>query len=1018
MAHDGFIDKGRRDLNLLEPRIEEVLPQYFTTQYPKFISLLERYYEFEKDSASPTELIGHLFESRDINQTDLSLLSFIEDELLLGSNYSEGFLDKRAAANFSSQIFRAKGTKYSIEWFFRAFFGIDPEIFYPKKNVFLLAGVDSDTLDSKIGAGYEKFITNDKLYQTFALQIKSELGVEEWENIYKLFVHPAGMYLGSRYVINAEAELNGLDSDIVNNLISSSPSAEFTLSADNTGPNENDVVTFTVGGSNIPSQYYYWYVDLGNINPDDIVQPYPTINNREPILVTANSATFDLTIGFQSEQEASKNFTVILSDEPFTGAVNGARGTLASRLIAINDVAYNVSTTGGSVNAANANQDATVVEGNFITFNISAIGGSFIPDTPIFMYSNAPSAFTSIDSDDLPIVNHDILSGKRRQVFISGGTGSTSISFLKNIDATGDGQTESFIIGFEDDQGRNLLSYATDQGLRVNVSPNLPSVYTISATPVSPSEGISGTAVSFNVTGTNLEQGDSSTYIGIVYEGTTTDADFETVPPGNGATPRELVTLVSVDGGLTGAANATDLITVKQDATVETNQDFRANLYDAITGGSIISTTGTISITDTNFTLTPSPTFANEGTTVTFDVSGSGITQSGSAYWQMDYNTADSADFENHPSSTGDRRAVLITSGNNPEGSFTVDIKNDVLNDGGLEQFSTSIWTAPTGGVQLATSGNVTIADTSQPAVPDITYTLTAPAGNVTEGDAWSFTVVATLINTGTYEDFNWNITGDSRVNATGTITAAQFSSGSGTVTVNRTSTNDPIYQGSTTITVNGTGATYGNSGNDTFSLVDEAAQITGITGPTTITDGGTAVTLSIDPTTVAALEADAAGGNCRGSFTLTSTGDFTVAASSGATIGTIPSIGADNWAPAASQAAGFGDNYQVQILTYDTTNTTFGTGTLDNSVFTGNTTFSASNNVGSQTWTNNTSHWYRLDADWTLEITSGIVAPNDADGNRRMVDIEIKEFDGTNYGSGTTLLQHRLQLIADFDAT
>ena len=225
MSHDGFVDKGRRDLNLSDPLIEEVLPQYFGTQYPKFISLLERYYEFETDSASPTELIGHLFESRDINQTDLSLLSYIEDELLLGSNYAEGFQDKRAAANFSSQLFRAKGTKYSIEWFFRAFFGVDPEIFYPKENMFLLAGSDSDTLNSKIGAGYNKYITNDKLYQTFALQITSELGVEEWENIYKLFVHPAGMYLGSRYVVNADAEIAGLDSAIVNNSITSAASA-------------------------------------------------------------------------------------------------------------------------------------------------------------------------------------------------------------------------------------------------------------------------------------------------------------------------------------------------------------------------------------------------------------------------------------------------------------------------------------------------------------------------------------------------------------------------------------------------------------------------------------------------------------------------------------------------------------------------------------------------------------------------------------------------------------------------
>ena len=99
--------------------------------------------------------------------------------------------------------------------------------------------------------------------------------------------------------------------------------------------------------------------------------------------------------------------------------------------------------------------------------------------------------------------------------------------------------------------------------------------------------------------------------------------------------------------------------------------------------------------------------------------------------------------------------------------------------------------------------------------------------------------------------------------------------------------------------------------------------------------------------------------------------------------------------------------------MSYNSTSYTFGDGTLNNSVpFT--VSVSASNNVGSQTWSNNSSHWYRLDANGVMEISSGTVLAGDIDGNARMIDIEIKEFDGTNYGSGTTLLTHRLQLSAD----
>jgi len=818
MSHDGFTDKGRRNLNLSNPRIDEVLPQYFTTQYPKFISLLERYYEFETDSASPTELIGHLFESRDINQTDLSLLSYIEDELLLGSNYAEGFQDKRAAANFSSQLFRAKGTKYSIEWFFRAFFGVDPEIFYPKENVFLLAGVDSDTLDSKIGTGYAKYITNDKLYQTFALEIKTELGVEQWENIYKLFAHPAGMYLGSRYVVNAEAEVEGLDSDIVNNSITTAPSPVFNLSADDTSPDEGDLVTFTISGSNIPSEYYYWYVAPSTISDSDIVAPYPTVNNREPVLVTANSGSFDLVIGFQDEQETdAKEFLAILSDEPFPGAIPGAKGSLADQLISINDVSYTVNTTGGVSPTTGPDQDVNVLEGETITFTLAPNTPSIIPNKPVFFTTNLPNLF--VDSSQIDVGDHDVLSGGKRLVSLDGSGGSTNLTIATKV-GTG---AKAFVAQFEDSSGNQIFGYSTFEGILIEIQDNVAASYTITASPSGPSEGVSGTPMTFNVTGSGLNIGDSATYINITHL-TTDNADFTTVPPGNSPTSRALVTLADT-GNRSGFGQAVSLITVKQDAASEGEQTFKADLYDDISAGSLLTTSGTITITDTNFTLTPTPTTVNEGDTVTFDVSGTGITQSGTAYWQMDYGTADSADFINHPSSSGDRRAVSITSGSSPEGSFTVNVKEDFTTDGAAENFATSVWTAPTGGVQLAASGNVTINDTSIPTGADynISATGTTEGGNV---------VLSVSPGASSGDTVDWTIdgvgVGDSATSLENRMSSLTGTFGvvSGTVNVNVGTTLDSdvwpyVNNGRVIIDING-GATGVDS--DRFTVSDAAA--------------------------------------------------------------------------------------------------------------------------------------------------------------------------------------------------
>ena len=186
-------DYNRRELAFPKYQVKEILPEFFRTEYPKLITLLDQYYNFENSTDSPSRLIDDLYYTRDITQNDLSLLTFIEDELLLGQNFFEGFADKRAASKYSNVLFRSKGTKYSIQQFFRTFFGIDPDIIYTKEQVF--------NVGDNIGSESQKFITDNKLFQKHAILIKSGLEQKKWRDAYKLFVHPAGTYLGSEIQI-------------------------------------------------------------------------------------------------------------------------------------------------------------------------------------------------------------------------------------------------------------------------------------------------------------------------------------------------------------------------------------------------------------------------------------------------------------------------------------------------------------------------------------------------------------------------------------------------------------------------------------------------------------------------------------------------------------------------------------------------------------------------------------------------------------------------------------------------
>ena len=101
----------------------------------------------------------------------------------------------------------ASETQYSAPQsvqFFRMFFETDPVVEYTKERRLMIGpGPDSDKLgeDGIIGFEAQRFITNNKLYQTFAIAIRIGIPVSLWRDVYKLFVHPAGMYFEGEVLI-------------------------------------------------------------------------------------------------------------------------------------------------------------------------------------------------------------------------------------------------------------------------------------------------------------------------------------------------------------------------------------------------------------------------------------------------------------------------------------------------------------------------------------------------------------------------------------------------------------------------------------------------------------------------------------------------------------------------------------------------------------------------------------------------------------------------------------------------
>jgi hypothetical protein len=136
------LEKTGKENNRLYSRLDkypvnETLPGHFESEYPKLIEFLEKYYRHSHETG-PAQYLKELDYKRDFVAAQDDLLRFFSQELLLGRDYFDRFVDKQTAIQTSNLLYRSKGTKYSIQQFFRVFFGFDVDIRYGRDEVFIL----------------------------------------------------------------------------------------------------------------------------------------------------------------------------------------------------------------------------------------------------------------------------------------------------------------------------------------------------------------------------------------------------------------------------------------------------------------------------------------------------------------------------------------------------------------------------------------------------------------------------------------------------------------------------------------------------------------------------------------------------------------------------------------------------------------------------------------------------------------------------------------------------------------
>lgn len=199
-------DLDRLPISMKRSLVKEVLPEYFVAEYPNFITFLEAYYDNLDSDENFGDLIKDLYTIRDVEDNTLSQLDLMFKELALGISHTQFTTPREVIRNFA-EFFRVKGTKYSTQGFFRAFFGEDVEIEYPKENLFIVG-------ESELGIDGLDVLQDGGLYQVLSVLVKAPVSYATWGNLYRKFVHPGGFYLGAEVLIQT-TQTNLLTAPIV-----------------------------------------------------------------------------------------------------------------------------------------------------------------------------------------------------------------------------------------------------------------------------------------------------------------------------------------------------------------------------------------------------------------------------------------------------------------------------------------------------------------------------------------------------------------------------------------------------------------------------------------------------------------------------------------------------------------------------------------------------------------------------------------------------------------------------------
>ena len=120
---------------LVSSIVKSQLPDFVRSEYPMFVTFLEKYYEWAEQNNQFVKESSDLENANDIDLADDYYIEELKRELLpfLPKDIA---LDKRKFLRFATEYYKSKGTVSSIKFLFRTLFNENIDIYLPKDDIF------------------------------------------------------------------------------------------------------------------------------------------------------------------------------------------------------------------------------------------------------------------------------------------------------------------------------------------------------------------------------------------------------------------------------------------------------------------------------------------------------------------------------------------------------------------------------------------------------------------------------------------------------------------------------------------------------------------------------------------------------------------------------------------------------------------------------------------------------------------------------------------------------------------